>query len=122
MELKLTFKDGGAFDFHTAYERVRERLLQAAEVAGMDGGDVRVATQAADLEDLPAYVEVSDQPLVSPVARPVVVETPTEAPNEPPPAYEAPQRDGLQGEVERALGQEEREVWGGEGSSSRESR
>lgn len=125
VELKLTFKDGGAFDFHTAYERVRERLLQAVEVQGMDGGQQQPRggdVVGADLEDLPVYSEVSDQPLVSPVARPVAVEAPAEAPSEPPPAYEAPLTDEVQVEVERRLGEEEREVWGEESSRTRETR
>lgn len=127
--MKLTFKEGGAFDFHTKYEQVRERLLQAVEVAGMNGdggqagrgGMQGVNVQGVDLEELPVYSEVSDGPLVSPVAanvpRPEQVRT--EAPREPPPAYEEAQMDGLQGEVERQLGEEEREVWGGEGVSER---
>ncbi|CZT25104.1 uncharacterized protein RCC_10833 [Ramularia collo-cygni] len=122
VELKLTFKEGGAFDFHTAYERVRERLLQAVEVAGMDGDQASGANSnvhVAGMEDLPVYSEVSDQPLVSPVARPLEVPLHTEAPSEPPPAYEAPETDELQGEVERRLGEEEREVWGGESSTTR---
>lgn len=127
MELKLTFKDGGAFDFHTKYEQVRERLLQAVEVAGMNGApEGRGAMQGVDvgvvdLEELPVYSEVSEQPLVSPVAATVQRTEPvrTEAPSEPPPAYEAAQMDGLQGEVERQLGEEEREVWGGEGEDRR---
>lgn len=126
VELKLTFKDGGAFDFHTKYEQVRERLLQAVEVAGMGGRGAMqgVNVQAVDLEELPVYSEVSDGPLVSPVAANVPraeeeEQSRTEAPSEPPPAYEAAQMDGLQGEMERQLGEEEREVWGGEAAAER---
>lgn len=121
VELKLTFKEGGAFDFHTGYERVRERLLQAVEVSGMDGRDGGSAhVGAADLEDLPVYSEVSEQPLVSPIARTEEVEIPrAEPPSGPPPAYEAAQTDELRGEVERRLGEEEREVWGVEASERR---
>lgn len=122
VELKLTFKDGGAFDFHTAYERVKESLVQAVEVSGMgEHGGRNTHVTAADLEDLPVYSEVSEQPLVSPIARTQEVEIPrVEPPIGLPPAYEAPApSDELQGEVERRLGDEEREVWGGEGSERR---
>ncbi|KAF1812338.1 hypothetical protein P152DRAFT_482363 [Eremomyces bilateralis CBS 781.70] len=37
LELKLTFKDGGAFDFHSTFERIKERLQQAVEVARESG-------------------------------------------------------------------------------------
>lgn len=70
LELKITFKDGGAFDFSTKFERVKERLSQAVDIAresgqadnGGDvggrggGGDVRgVNLDTVNLEDLPAY-------------------------------------------------------------------
>ncbi|KAK5113841.1 hypothetical protein LTR62_003225 [Meristemomyces frigidus] len=78
VELKLTFKDGGAFDFHTGFERVKERLAQAVEVGrmGSDGGASSagnggaVVMPNADLDDLPAYQEQSDGPLLSPVMVP----------------------------------------------------
>ena len=76
VELKLTFKDGGAFDFSTHFERVKERLQQAVEVARIDGdgaGSSRAAMNGVnvanvDLEDLPAYQEASDGPLMAPIA------------------------------------------------------
>lgn len=71
VELKLTFKDGGAFDFHTTFERVKERLQQAVEVAresgqlvgdgsemsaGRGGGALAsVNLDAVHLDELPAY-------------------------------------------------------------------
>ncbi|KAF2089393.1 hypothetical protein K490DRAFT_37226 [Saccharata proteae CBS 121410] len=67
LELKMTFKDGGAFDFHTAFERIKERLQQAVEVAhisgdGQETGDGRGAGALAGvdlenvhLDELPAY-------------------------------------------------------------------
>lgn len=73
LELKITFKDGGAFDFHTRYERVKERLQQAVEVAresgavrgdgsergrGRGGGALDgVNLDSVNLEELPAYEE-----------------------------------------------------------------
>ncbi|KAJ4359571.1 uncharacterized protein N0V89_000126 [Didymosphaeria variabile] len=66
LELVMEFKEGGAFDFATTFERLRERLKQAVDVAqqGGDGveGDGRgagalagVNLSSVHLEDLPAY-------------------------------------------------------------------
>ncbi|RMX78835.1 hypothetical protein D0869_08765 [Hortaea werneckii] len=136
LEIKLTFKEGGAFDFHTTFERVKERLQQAVEVSRISGdgsGSSRAAMNGVDvsnvnLEDLPAYQEESDGPLISPVGPPpAVVATnqqsnaqrdsgiaveeerprskPTDAdfgaPTEPPPGYEETQIQGLQDEMDR---------------------
>jgi WW domain-binding protein 2 len=75
IELKITFKDGGAFDFHTSYERIRERLAQAVDVARESGqvlgdGSERAAGRGGDalggvnmdsvhLDQLPRYEDVS---------------------------------------------------------------
>ncbi|PGG95161.1 hypothetical protein AJ79_10221 [Helicocarpus griseus UAMH5409] len=71
LQLKMTFKDGGAFDFHSNFERIKERLQQAVEQAqesGMMTGDGpqtgsgrragafgSVNFSAVHLEELPAY-------------------------------------------------------------------
>ncbi|KAK8174094.1 hypothetical protein IWX90DRAFT_428779 [Phyllosticta citrichinensis] len=67
LELKLTFKDGGAYDFATTFGRIKERLQQAVDVArdsgrytesdslrgpGAFGG---VDLEAVHLDQLPAY-------------------------------------------------------------------
>ncbi|KAL5374575.1 hypothetical protein PMIN06_012421 [Paraphaeosphaeria minitans] len=71
LELTMEFKEGGAFDFATTFERLRERLRHAVDVAASVGsagdgveGDARGggALAAVDLanmhlEDLPAYEE-----------------------------------------------------------------
>ncbi|KAK4554689.1 hypothetical protein LTR86_008191 [Recurvomyces mirabilis] len=75
VEMKLTFKEGGAFDFHTGFERVKERLGQAMEVGRMgesSGSDAASRSTGhgmpdVDLDDLPAYQEESSGPLLSPV-------------------------------------------------------
>ncbi|KAF2234011.1 hypothetical protein EV356DRAFT_486036 [Viridothelium virens] len=75
LELKLTFKDGGAFDFHTGYERIKERLQQAVELARESGVAVGDGTErsagrgggalegvdmgAVHLDQLPRYEEAS---------------------------------------------------------------
>lgn len=47
MNLKLTFKEGGAFDFSSTFERIKEMLSLARENGR--------AGEAEDLEELPAY-------------------------------------------------------------------
>lgn len=72
-ELRLTFKDGGAFDFSTVFERVKERLQQAVELARGSaadtgdgggrggGGDMNgINLGSVNLEELPAYSERGD--------------------------------------------------------------
>ena len=115
--MKLTFKDGGAFDFHANYERVRERLQQAVVSSGgheQSGTGSEAALDNANLgsvnlEDLPAYREQSDGPLLAPIAattssplpvngsaistgdvrdRARVTNSDFQPPAEPPPAYE----------------------------------
>ncbi|KAF1845468.1 uncharacterized protein K460DRAFT_281800 [Cucurbitaria berberidis CBS 394.84] len=80
LDLVMEFKEGGAFDFASIFERLKERLKQAVDVARESGGDgVEDGTRGVGgvnmnnvhLEDLPAYEEsrqhtrVSD-PLPSP--------------------------------------------------------
>lgn len=50
MELKLTFKEGGAFDFHQVFEQIKERVHHAHTIARESGRPLDV-----DLEQLPAY-------------------------------------------------------------------
>lgn len=126
VEVKLTFKDGGAYDYHTQFERVKERTQQAVEVSRIEGdgsGSSRGAMNGVNvgnvnLDDLPAYQERSDGPLVSPVAANVPAQSPRfegggagasgrggesafSPPAEPPPGYEEVQMASLQDEMER---------------------
>jgi WW domain-binding protein 2 len=81
----MTFKDGGAFDFHSTYERIKERLQQAVDVAresghlvgnGLEPGDGRgagglagVNMDAVHLEELPTYDDANaGVPFLSPPA------------------------------------------------------
>lgn len=99
VELKFTFKEGGAFDFQSKFERVKERLQQVVEVARIHG-DAPVANglddRTVDLEELPAYQEESQGPLISPIVpRPAAVQSQPrveDRPTEPPPGYEEAQR------------------------------
>ncbi|EON66806.1 hypothetical protein W97_06208 [Coniosporium apollinis CBS 100218] len=86
IELKMTFKDGGAFDFHNIYERIKERLQQAVEVAresgygtgdGSESGGGRgvgglagVDLNNVHLDELPAYEASGSMPLSGPSTAP----------------------------------------------------
>lgn len=87
IEIKLTFKEGGAFDFHTNFERIKERFHQAIETArssnvtgsSSDRGAVAgVNMDAVHLDELPTYQDsgldaLAPQPaLPQPPSRPAV--------------------------------------------------
>jgi len=119
--IKMTFKEGGAFDFSTTYERLKEQMLQALSIAREDGGTRGPGTGGlpnANLEQLPAYEESGTSPLppsnvappqaitlsptptapestIEPTNEPAVKLEPLQQsyppPNEPPPGYEETQ-------------------------------
>lgn len=74
IELRLTFKEGGAYDFHTDFEAMKERLQQAVEIArdsesatsgsanGLRGAMPGIGLQGVDLEPLPAYEATPSSP------------------------------------------------------------
>jgi len=114
LELRLTFKEGGAFDFHTKFETLRERLQQAIEVARasetIPSQNQQVNLDIVHLDELPAYEEGDFQAL--PIAAaplgdaPNVQTTPAQTsatPAEPPPGYEETQRDRVAESFERAM-------------------
>ena len=63
VQIKLTFKEGGAFDLHTTFERIKEQVVQAAEITRESGntGVNRNGPIDVDLEQLPAYEEVGNE-------------------------------------------------------------
>jgi hypothetical protein len=113
VEIRLTFREGGAFDFHTTFEQIKERSHQAYAVARENGqGRAAVDLATVHLEQLPAYEptrgaeSAEDEPVIlSPLpVRPIerdmdirqasVTEAPGNAiapPSEPPPGYEEAQ-------------------------------
>jgi hypothetical protein len=113
VELKMTFKDGGAFDFHTTYERVKEQLQQAVdrarEAAAAYGTNAAVNLDNVHLDELPAYEASSSSPLLSPPGRAVAQSISPQSPqNRPdmgsePPRYEDVQRESIADELERQL-------------------
>src|SRR6266487_775356 len=40
VELKMTFREGGAFDYHTIFEQIKERLYNAVSLARESGRNV----------------------------------------------------------------------------------
>ncbi|PSS13205.1 hypothetical protein M430DRAFT_36317 [Amorphotheca resinae ATCC 22711] len=128
VELRLTFREGGAFDFHNIFEQVKERLYHAYTLAretGQSGTSVDLAN--VHLEQLPAYEPAqevgrqdSEPVILSP--RPV---RPTEidsgapgvrgldesshsamsvpGPDEPPPGYEEAQAQAVSIDLDQRL-------------------
>ncbi|KAL8850776.1 MAG: hypothetical protein Q9221_004274 [Calogaya cf. arnoldii] len=86
IKLSMTFKEGGAFDFATTYERLKETITQAVEVA-RESGRQQGAPDLSDinLEQLPAYEDVMNTTAVSsaphpPIQQPTPI-TPTSVPS-----------------------------------------
>jgi hypothetical protein len=125
VELKLTFKDGGAYDFHHVFEELKERVTHAVETARDSG-------RSADLTDvpfeqLPAYeVTSSHAPVTSPPDGPTIIApTPVRPgapsasatqvapsggrqaqqipPDEPPPGYEEAQSSSVMNSLEESV-------------------
>lgn len=130
MQLKLTFKDGGAFDFSSTYERIKETLSQALDVARESGRPVGNGAVDVDLEQLPAYEEAAGgraapvqvqrptpiapngtrRPRPAPPANNGVVglageepARPGPLPDEPPPGYEEAQQSSVADHLERSV-------------------
>jgi hypothetical protein len=64
LDCVMEFKDGGAFDFHNTFERLKERLRQTIDVARESGIDETVAAGNVITEDLPAYEDSRQHPRV----------------------------------------------------------
>ena len=81
VELRVTFKDGGAFDFHTTFEQIKERAHEAFALARENGQRPSAALADVHLEQLPAYEPMSTEapPLPHPEAPPAA-ETGTQDP------------------------------------------
>ncbi len=128
IDLRLTFKDGGAFDFHTVFEQIKERLYHAYTIARESGhGSTAEDLANVNLEQLPAYEAAREEerdespPILSP--RPLhpgvdsdvhgtesSLETPPPphatqftAPDEPPPGYEEAQAQAVGIDLDQRL-------------------
>jgi len=124
VELRFTFREGGAFDFHSTFEQIKERLYQAYTVA-RESGQRNVVD--VDLEQLPAYepaprqVESEGPTILSPIpTRPQVRDSGVDgprsstetsppkpedftAPDEPPPGYEEAQAQAVGIDLDQRL-------------------
>ncbi|KAJ5107947.1 hypothetical protein N7456_004622 [Penicillium angulare] len=115
VQIKATFKEGGAFDFHTNFERIRERLEQAVEntgegTRGLGGVDLA----AVHLEELPAYEGPgpSNTEPSEPAGTNDTLNAPASnqrasvigpEPMEPPPGYEEVQQQSVAAALEEGL-------------------
>lgn len=129
----MSFKEGGAFDFHSNFERIKERLQQAVETSqAVDNSQAarrgNIDYSAVHLDELPAYdgpghtaTELShpsqpsvplsesavsppgESPTASPTAGHVASEDGFEPPMEPPPGYEEVQQQSVAHELENRL-------------------
>ncbi|EHY60896.1 hypothetical protein ABEF92_005616 [Exophiala dermatitidis] len=131
IELKLTFKEGGATDFHSKFEQIKERLQQVVSVAREHNLTGRpnesflgnVPLDNVHLDQLPSYQE-SGQDRIAPadsVDSSTAIGSPgttspvsstsrmrsaspvedMEPPREPPPGYEEAQQQSIQAELDR---------------------
>lgn len=129
VEIKMVFKEGGAFDFHSTYERIRDSLIHAMENARDSGSEMDPSN--VHLDQLPAYDETGstqsampqarrdDSPLIAPTPRRpgqerttrgqaaggLATSTPQqfEPPSEPPPGYEEAQSAGVENSLEESM-------------------
>ncbi|KAL9005554.1 MAG: hypothetical protein Q9188_001679 [Gyalolechia gomerana] len=70
IKLSMTFKDGGAFDFASTYERIKETTAQAVEIARESGRQYGPDLSDINLEQLPAYEEIGST-ATAPMAPPL---------------------------------------------------
>ncbi|GAD97084.1 hypothetical protein NFIA_104810 [Paecilomyces variotii No. 5] len=133
VQLKMSFKEGGAFDFHSNFERVKERLQQAVETSQAASNSQaarrgQIDYSAIHLEELPAYdspghapagpnhLSQTSVPQAGSVVRPqdhdelppppvegIATEDRFEPPTEPPPGYEEVQQQSVAHELESRL-------------------
>ncbi|RDW60513.1 uncharacterized protein DSM5745_10971 [Aspergillus mulundensis] len=107
VHLKVTFKEGGAFDFHNQFERIKERLQHAVEISresGRSAGDVNMA--GVHLEELPAYSGPQTYSTGNDHSNRAVHRQASETnpePQEPPPGYEEVQQQSVANELEARL-------------------
>lgn len=126
----MTFKEGGAFDFHSNFERIKDRLHQAVEHARESGLMTRNGSAGAvdytnvHLDELPAYEGPSDAPAYPGTSLDTEFGVPPEGiskpppplgedaessafepPTEPPPGYEEVQQQSVAHELENRLRQ-----------------
>lgn len=95
----MTFKDGGAFDFHSTIERIKERIAAAMESRG--DGQVPLDVH---LEDLPTYEDAGVA--APPHSPPPTSQAAGSEPSEPPPGYAPPGYEEAQADSVRRAADE----------------
>ncbi len=106
VELRMTFREGGAFDYHTIFEQIKERLHHAISIARDEGRNIGsigvlggVDLARVHLEQLPAYEPAprspgaeaeEEQDLVSPIHPAGLISGVTSLRGQPKPAEEVP--------------------------------
>lgn len=112
VQVKVTFKEGGAFDFQNQFERIKERLQQAMEFSPETTRGVQdVNLSGVHLEELPAYDGPRDggstsQSNEGPSSTSHDSQAPPYSgpePAEPPPGYEEVQQQSVANELEERL-------------------
>ncbi|CRG84765.1 hypothetical protein PISL3812_01966 [Talaromyces islandicus] len=119
VELKISFKEGGAFDFHSNFERIKDRLGQAVEHARDQGSTASQANPGrgvdfthVHLDELPAYDGARNPVTTSDSQQPANATqanaeraggTDFAPPTEPPPGYEEVQQQSVAAELEDRL-------------------
>jgi len=122
VEVKLTFKEGGAYDFQNTFERLKERMYNAVEMARESGHLVGNGTTGGGgldrvhLDELPSYEDSGAGRLISsyngtnestPTQQPQVNSTEIRQPAPPPPRYEEVQRESIADALERSVREED---------------
>ncbi|PWY87598.1 ubiquinol-cytochrome c reductase complex 17 kd protein [Aspergillus heteromorphus CBS 117.55] len=115
VQLKVTFKEGGAFDFHNQFERIKERMQQAVEnTQASSRGARNLDLSSVHLDELPAYSgpqggasgtapASENRPRSPPAHRPGPGPETGSEPMEPPPDYEEVQQQSVAEALEERL-------------------
>ncbi|ELR09867.1 hypothetical protein VC83_06482 [Pseudogymnoascus destructans] len=121
IDLRMTFREGGAFDYHNVFELIKERLYEAVQAArdagrnvGGAGGMDPEVLQGLHLEQLPAYEPAAVAPgsgAAAEARRASVVdgqprtepESAAAQPDEPPPGYEEAQAQAVGIDLDQRL-------------------
>ncbi|TAQ87408.1 hypothetical protein B7494_g4267 [Chlorociboria aeruginascens] len=97
VELRMTFREGGAYDFQNTFEQIKERLHETYMVAVENGQrQADVDLENVGLEQLPAY----EQPKSNPVPA-AAGAAGSSVPAEPPPDYEEVQAQAVSASLEQ---------------------
>ncbi|KAI9837882.1 MAG: hypothetical protein M1838_004725 [Thelocarpon superellum] len=99
LQVKLTFNEGGAYDFHQTFVRLRERVGDAihdaranGEITG-DGPHASLHLNGVHLDDLPAYETGSTTSSLPPEQTRSRMTASSTVPRGPPPAYDESMTD-----------------------------